>query len=313
VTWVLWRQHRTQAAILASILVALAILLGVTGTAMAHDYAALRRCSDCSGFAILRDNQLARVVVNLTVAVPLVLGVFLGAAVFARELEQATHVLAWAQSVTRRRWLVTKLVTILLLTVVLAGAMSALVTWWSATPNSMEDLRFQGLQFDIQNLSPVAYSLFAVALGFAAAAVLRRVLPAVAVTIGGFFVVRLLVELALRPRYRAAHHAASALTGQAGPVRASVTPSGSWIFSSDLVDASGRVVRGPVRMPANCVAALDRTTADKCISRLGYHFVSTFQPDSRYWLFQWTEAAIFVSLAAILVVVGVLALLHRDA
>jgi hypothetical protein len=41
--------------------------------------------------------------------------------------------------------------------------------------------------------------------------------------------------------------------------------------------------------------------------------VSTFQPGSRYWLFQWTEAAIFVSLAAILVVVAVRAPLRRDA
>jgi hypothetical protein len=245
--------------------------------------------------------------VNLTVGVPVLLGVFLGASVMAREVEQATHVLAWTQSVTRRRWLTTKLATVLLVTVVIAGAMSALVTWWSSTLNSLQDFRFEGLQFDVQNLSPVAYSVFAVALGFTAGAVLRRMLPAVAVTVGGFLVVRLSVELALRPHYQAAKHSVLSLfvpTPRTG---------GAWVFGSKVLDGSGRTVTGPVHLPAACAPALDRAGADQCMAGLGYKVVRTFHPGSRYWPFQLTEAAIFVGLAAVLIAVGVVVMLRRDA
>ena len=43
--------------------------------------------------------------VNLTVAVPLLIGVFWGATSVGREYDTGTNVLAWTQSVTRRHWL----------------------------------------------------------------------------------------------------------------------------------------------------------------------------------------------------------------
>jgi hypothetical protein len=303
-TWVLWRQHRVQVAVLAGGLAVLGILLGVTGLQMAHEYEAMRNnCPDCSGIGLLNGQQLSKTIVNLTVAVPLLLGVFLGAGATAREIEQATHVLAWTQSMTRRRWLATKLAAVLLVAVVIAGAMSAMVTWWSSTLNSLQDFRFEGLQFDVQNLSPVAYSIFAVALGFAAGAVLRRTLPAVAVTVGGFLVLRLFVEMSLRPHYQAARHAASSY-GVATPL-----PTGAWMLRADLVDPSGRTVAGH-GVAGACASLLD---PDECMNKLGYKFVTIFHPGDRYWPFQLTEAAIFVGLAAVCIAVGAVVMLRRDA
>lgn len=306
-TWVLWRQHRTQVAVLGAILAVFAVLMAITGNQMAHDYEAIRHCGDCRGFGLTRSYNLPRTVVNLSVGVPVLLGVFLGAAMMAREVEQATNVLAWTQSVTRRRWLATKLGTVLLITVAIAGGMAALVTWWSRTMNSLQDYRFEALQFDIQNLSPVAYSLFAVALGFAAAAILRRMLPAVGVTVGGFFAVRLFIELSVRPHYAAARDATFALFAP------TVRPRGAWMVGTKLLDGNGDVVRGPLRMPAACRAAVDRLSADQCVSKLGYKVVSSFHPADRYWPFQWIEAGIFVALAALLVAVGAMVVLRRDA
>ena len=40
---------------------------------------------------------------------PLLVGLFWGAPVLAREFERGTHRLAWTQSVPRRAWLVVKL------------------------------------------------------------------------------------------------------------------------------------------------------------------------------------------------------------
>ncbi len=305
--WVLWRQHRLQAMVFGGALVVLAVLLGISGVRMAHQYDVARRCTDCAPVGLMNDFRLSRILVNLSVAVPLVLGVFLGATLMSREIEQSTHVLAWTQSVSRRRWLASKLAVVFALTLVLAAAVSALVTWWSGPLNALMDFRFEGLQFDTQNLAPVAYSLFAVALGFAAGAVLRRTLPAVGVTIGGFLVVRLFVELSLRPHFAAVKHASVAMFAPA------VRASGAWMVGSDLVDGAGRVVRGPFRLPDVCRSAADRAGADRCLGDLGYHIETTFHPASRYWPFQWAEAAIFVGLAVLLVGVGYLAVTRRDA
>ena len=53
-------------------------------------------------------------------------------------------------------------------------------------------------------LVPVAYALFAMALGIAAGALLRRTLPAMAVTLAGFIAVRAVIALWLRPHYMSA-------------------------------------------------------------------------------------------------------------
>jgi hypothetical protein len=274
---------------------------------LSHEYETLRACTDCTGVGLMSGYDLPRTIVNLSVAVPLVLGVFLGATVMAREAEQSTHVLAWTQSVTRRRWLVSKLAAVLLGTLAISAVLSALVTWWSGPLNSLQDFRFDGLQFDIQNLAPIGYSLFAVALGFAAGAVVRRTLPAVALTIAGFVGVRLLVELGLRPRFAAVRHTATSLFAP--------TPrtSGAWVMASRLVDPGGRIIDGPLRLPATCASAADRAGADRCMSDHGYRIVTTIQPGDRYWRFQWTEFGLFVALAAVLVGVGYLVVLRRDA
>jgi len=71
------------------------------------------------------------------------------------------------------------------------GSLAALVTWWSGPENALQQDRFERTQFAIQGIVPIGYALFAVALGIAAGALLRRTLPAVAVTIGIFTALRL--------------------------------------------------------------------------------------------------------------------------
>ena len=54
--------------------------------------------------------------------------------------------------------------------------------------------------FDVEGLVPVAYGLFAFALGTAAGAVLRRSIPALTVSLLAFVAVRATVATSLRPR-----------------------------------------------------------------------------------------------------------------
>ena len=82
-------------------------------------------------------------------------------------------------------------------------ALTILVSWWRIPENGLFD-RLSPRAFDIQGIVPVAYSVFAMALGIAAGVLARRVLPAVAMALGGFIALRVLVGLFLRQHFIAA-------------------------------------------------------------------------------------------------------------
>ena len=307
-SWLLWRQHRIQLGLAAAVIIALAIPTWITGT---HLTTALHECqasNNCGGFDLLQHYGAIRVIVNLTIAVPLLIGVFWGATLFGREFDAGTAALVWTQSVTRQRWIATKLLTLFALAIACSATVSGLVTWWSNTANATLESRFDGAQFDIQNIAPVAFSVFAAALGLAAGALWRRVLPAMATTVGAFVGVRLFIELAVRPHYM------SPVTQTLGMATAKQSiQSGSLEIGNDLV-LHGQVVSGPVPINASCAArALSREQMDGCMESLGYRIRHTYQPASRYWTFQWIEFGIYIGLAVLLVAVAVLAVRRRDA
>jgi hypothetical protein len=311
-TWLLWRQHRSQAAVAAAVLALFGIAVLITGVQMAHDYNnALRNCPSNGACQLVgqlfRGDGAIVDTVHLSIAVPILLGVFLGATLVARETEQATNVLVWTQSVTRRHWLFAKVGMALAATVVWSALVSVLVTWWSRTPNALYGNRFEGTQFDTQSLVPVAFALFAVGLGIAAGCLLRRVVPALATTVGLFVAARLVVAIYLRPHY------SQGVTASFSPGRDAPIGSGSWTLSQHLVDATGHTVYGPLGIPVTCRASIDRTSLQACLSRIGYHSVVSYHPASDYWRFQLIESGIFVAAAAALLAFAVIHTLRRDA
>ncbi len=187
-TWLIWRQHRNQVALAGIALGALAIVLAITGVHMASTYhSALRSCGatgscDSVGDGLFNGDGAVIDLVNFTVVVPLILGLFWGAPVVAREIEEGTHMLIWTQSVTRRHWLAGKTVALLCATASIGGVLAVAVTWWSRTLDLSQHNRFN--KFDVQGIVPVAYAIFGAALGLAAGAVIRRTLPALAATLG---------------------------------------------------------------------------------------------------------------------------------
>ena len=303
--WLLWRQHRAQTATIAVLLAAFAVPVWITGRHLSDALVACRAAGSCGG--VFTNYDAIETAVNLTVAVPLVFGIFWGVAVIGRELETGTVTLVWSQSITRRRWVQGKLLWLFGSTLVASAALSGLVTWWSNTRNALQESRFAGLPFDLQGLSPVGFSLFSAALGLAAGVVWRRVLPAVATTIAGFVGVRMLVELVFRPHYLAP---VRRLVSMAAPPEG---PPGSWVRGDDLVHL-GRVVPGSiVGLPARCSGAAGRDGVNACMDRLGYRVRVTYQPADRYWTFQWIEFAIFAVLSVLLVAATLVLLRRRDA
>lgn len=289
-----------------------ALAVWVTGVHMAHTYSdAVRNCPangacDLIGNLFRGDGAIVDTV-HLSIAVPILFGTFLGATLIARETEHATNVLAWTQTVTRRRWMAGKVTMAVAAAVAWSAAVSALVTWWSGTPNSLYGNRFDGTQFDTQNVVPIAFALFAVALGIAAGSLLRRTLPALASTVGTYLGVRILVAVYLRPHYT------RAITRTVAFGSDPQLPSGSWTLSRHLVDPSGQTVLNRFGIPDACAAAVDRPSAQACLGRLGFRDIVTYHPADVYWRYQWTEAALFVALAAGLIAFAVVHTLRHDA
>jgi hypothetical protein len=323
-TWLVWRQYRTHVLFTAAITAALVLLLVVTGIRMSADYhAALSACAsnhDCGSLRLFQGSgySAVSVIVTLTIAVPGLLGLFWGAPLVATEFEQGTHQFIWTQGVTRTRWLAAKISWILLAAVVWGGAVAAAVTWWSGTNNTINQDRFySALKFGTQGVVPIAYSVFAVALGIAAGVVFRRVLPALGATLAVFAALLVVLQSVVRPHYL------PAVTKILPLAKASI-PASSWILAGNITSPSKAIVgfigNGSENwafqgtMPASCMAvAHSRSAAWSCLSAHGYHAVLTYQPGSRYWAFQGIESGIFLILAAILVALTIRLIIRRDA
>jgi hypothetical protein len=312
-----WRLHRNQVIFAATALVALAVLLLVTGTQMAHDYssalstcATSRSCSDLSDELFQGDGLVLDFVTAVSIGGPLLLGMFWGAPLIAKEIDEGTHRLVWAQSITRRRWMATKVGWVLAAAVAWGASMSALVTWWHSPENALYG-RLDSGHFDIQGIVPIAYSLFAVALGIAIGTCTGRVMAAAAGVLGGFAAARSLVVLYVRPHFLAPLTARLSLGGAA-------LPGNPWVLSKTLVNAAGRaeaVTSAFGYVPAACHSAVFKgpSALSRCLQAQGYHWLVRYQPASRFWEFQAIEAALFVTLAAALVLLALRRVERADA
>ncbi|MGH3203736.1 MAG: hypothetical protein ACRDOA_01625 [Streptosporangiaceae bacterium] len=326
-TWLVWRQHRVQFLAGAALLAALGVLLLITGLQAASQWhsalvacTASHSCANLSNTLFLGNHAVGFLVI-MTLGAPALVGLFWGAPLVAAELEAGTTQFAWAQSVTRKRWLAVKVGWMLLAAAVWGGVISALVTWWSGPDNALEFDAFKPGRFDIMGIVPVGYALFAMALGIAAGALLRRTLPAMAVTLGGFIAVRALITLLLRPHYISPVTVFYKVTG-------GFTPPGSyWQIASGILGPNGQAINqntvgnvvGGVPanyLPASCAASgRGAFTAPPSCTQALAHFRGflTYQPAGRYWAFQGIETGIFLALAAALIAVTAVILLRRDA
>ena len=324
-TWLIWRQYRVTAAIAGAILAAFAVLLLITGLQdAARWHAALATCAkdgtcgNLSQTVPLGGNVYALTI--LTLAVPLLLGMFWGGPAVARERETGTVQFAWTQSVTRWRWLSVKTGWLLLAGAVFGGAVAGIVTWWYAPLNALHHGQFTPDSFDIQGIVPIGYALFAVALGIAAGTLIGRSIPALAVTAGVFLAVRLVITYWVRVHYMPAVTTIYSVTQN-------FTPKGAyWPLAQGVVLPSGQLTTnmivgpggttsgftGPT-IPATCQAAGQVNSTLACMARLGYHSFTTYQPGYRFWPFQFIETGIFVALAAALIAVTFLVVRRRDA
>jgi hypothetical protein len=311
--WTAWRQHRLQLLSAAGTLSILGAMLLITGVGIFSVFRAsgLAHClatpgADCNALAgpFLSRYSNLQFVVPLFLLLPALAGLFLGAPLIAREVEQGTHRLAWTQGVTRARWLGVKLAVLAAGTVAGAAILSWGVSWWSRPFVLASDDRFIPGIFDVRGLVPIGYALFALALGVAAGALTRRTVPAMAGTVAVFATVRAAVELWVRPHYMAARTLSFPVFG-----RVPHAGRADWILSRTSVDSAGHLLGAGGGLDLNrlstvCPELLPRNGAfpDKgpmiaCLQKIGARTIAVYQPGGRYWAFQAIEAGIFIAMA----------------
>lgn len=335
--WLTWRQSRAATTVMAGALAVLALALALTGPDLADDYSTgIAACTaqggDCSDFVeqFFRDRRGVGLAVTAVVLVlPALVGIFWGAPLIARELEAGTHRLVWNQSVTRTRWLAVKLGLVGLAAVIVAGLGTLAVDWWANPIDkaaSAEAIsRMEPLLFGARGIVPIGYAVFAFVLGVTAGMLVRRTLPAMAITLAVFVGVQIAMPQLVRPHLSAPVRSTVELTpanlGQFtfdGAQRVTLgvdePAAGAWLLSSRTVDAAGNPVEtikhpslsptsgacGPPRPEEGARPLEPFEELGPCLAvvkRLGYRQEVTYHPASRFWPFQWYETGIYAALA----------------
>ena len=323
--WLTWRQFRAQGIAAAGTMAALAITLAVTGPHLAalYDSSGLSSCgtqcgAQAANFISAVQGSASEIIFYggtfLLYAVPALIGIFWGAPLITREVEAGTHRIAWNQSVTRGRWVVAKFGLIGLAAMATAGLLSLMTSWWASPlyrasrqggPNALSINRLAPPLFGATGIVPIGYAAFAFTLGVLVGVLVRRTLPAMAITLAVFAAIQILWPGLVRPHLISPVSATQSLSTisfkgigdfdngtlllQVGSINGRA---GDWITSSIPVNAAGQTIS---KAPQACISRSGNFL--QCLTSHGVRMGISYQPASRYWTFQWLEAGIFLLLA----------------
>jgi hypothetical protein len=336
-----WRQFRMQALIGAAGLVVLGAILLITGPNLVHVYdVAVAQCrasaggpGGCINPVATDDGRLQTLALALVLIVPVVIGMFWGAPLVARELETGTFRLAWTQSVSRLRWLLVKLGLVGLASALVGGLLSLMVSWWFSPIDKVSANRFSPAAFGMHGFVPAGYALFAFALGATTGLLFRRTLPAMAVTLAGFIAVRVAVAEWIRPHFmspvtgafRLSPNDGWGISQSSGVLSVSVNPPNlpnALVVSNDIVNhagqspttsylqhacsslpgLNGQAPSSGSRVQHVAVSPSGQQAFQDCVDTVSKHFhqIVVYQPANRFWAFQTYETLLFVVLSAAL-------------
>ena len=174
-----------------------------------------------AAFASRYDNAILLSQYGLPAAFAII-GALIGAPLVAREVEQRTHLAAWTQSVSRRRWYTAKISALAAGLAVAGLAAGTINAWLQPQLTAGDTATSRWSWFASASLAPAGEAVLAFALAVAAGALLRRTLPAIGAALAGFTVLLL-----------AARWTVQALTPASKTTGPHFTaPPGSWILGS---------------------------------------------------------------------------------
>ncbi|ACU40170.1 ABC transporter permease [Actinosynnema mirum] len=295
VAWLTWRQHRwTVLGTLAIALVGVAGMLLVRTAFLdeaVNGYPA-DGWGDYTGMAFTLPGGL------------MLYGTFIGAVwgapMLAWEYDQRTHVVAWTQDLPVARWLVGKAALLgavaALIGAALGGAAQLMATAINDVPRHVSVNMFEE-GFEFHPALQAAYALFGFALGLAIAALVRRTVLAVGLTMVVGLLAKAVVELWLRGRYQSPHTTFA-------PVEDDVRPLGLEANQALYLEGGHATADGVVgAVPPQCYgpASADRAWFQECLAESGLtHFLEQYHPAERLGTFRLIEGVLFLVLAAAL-------------
>ncbi|MFJ3695383.1 ABC transporter permease [Streptomyces sp. NPDC090052] len=185
--WLVWRQHRAAFwTLIAVTLIGALVMLWLRGQMMdflAAQDPASRRSGGLPPEFETYVNPLFSIGSYLGY-IPVLAGVLLGAPLFAGDLESGTAKLVTSQSVSRLRWLITKLALPAAMLALSTGVLTAVLTWWWDPVKGLSSGLIWTAFFSVTGVTPVAYALLTFTVGAAVGMLLRRTLVSMVVTLG---------------------------------------------------------------------------------------------------------------------------------
>jgi hypothetical protein len=215
-----------------------------------------------------------------------------------------------------------------------------MVTWWSSPFDRLAGNTMSPSHFDRRDLVPIGYAAFAYALGVTAGTLIRRTLPAMAVTLVAFILARFGELFWLRPNFSTPLKLVMPLQAAGGPGVFGIFLQGpgpnDWIISEETINRAGQDIganggfggngnigmsvanNGNLTLPngqlcpnkvapglgqgirSNASSSSMGRALQECLHKLDIRQVTTYQPSSRYWPFQIDETVFFVVLALLL-------------
>jgi hypothetical protein len=318
--WVSWRQHRAALAGLVAVLGLAGLYLYITGLDLRHEVAAYGEMFAANGSGKMEMTPTAALLQIL----PALIGAFVGAPVLARELETGTFRYTWTQGFGRQRWAAAKLVQIAVAVTVVAGAFGFLFSWcYEPIIGVRQGLSpLMAITFDLRGVAFAGWALVAFAIGVLAGVLIRRVVPAMFATLAAWSGLAVITGVYLRPHYEtplvssgfkpltAAWVIGQRWTQHGKPVSPSAV--------SHVLDKLGAVEFAPGQFGAAPSGtgqtgggfgqtATQASPASHGVNPVpylvhhGYVQLTTYQPASRFWPFQWIEGGWLLALSILLI------------
>jgi hypothetical protein len=252
----------------------------------------------------------AQTVSSLMFGLPVLAGTFIGAPLLAREFESGTFRFAWTQGAGRTRWALATLVLPATALTAVMGAFTGLFSWYFrpflADGQVSEMLP---LAFALLGVAFAAWTLFAYALAAFLGTLLRRTVPAMALTLVIYIALAIATAVAIRPHYLTpvTEQGWNGKTGAGWVLSSWAKAPGGQALSQDDMNSLFQ------HLPASVQNSSSPDAFTNWLAQHGYTLWQSVQPDSRFWSFQLIEGGWLLAVSVALIAGAVWLIRRRGA
>ncbi|GGZ88292.1 transporter [Streptomyces subrutilus] len=299
--WLAWRQQRSMILVCAVLLAACTAWVVHMRSEMmtlidTYDFVPCKGwnggCESLGSFMVLDGSTGSIRALGLVgFALPALVGVFWGAPLLGREIENGTDKLALTQGIGARSWFAARFGLAALSAVAVSTVIAALVAWWWApVSNTLDGLYWHDVAiYNATGPASVACTLLGLTIGTAAGLLVRRVLPAMAVTVAAVGTVAVFTTYFRRSWVEPERRVTPGMVP-----KTRVGSAWSWEFG--YLTPDGR------EYPISQYCQTSGDPLRQCMAENG--FVARYHkvyPSSDFWVFQWIETVLYLGVAAALI------------